>query len=141
MAMPTDHSYGPLMSGKKIKFGHDIKNIHLVFYFRLQTSPGSASDKDFVSRTVDVTFQPGETGPKQVEFEIVDDPLVENTESFQVSMVSSSVAAVATGEPATVNIRDNDRKYFSITYHIVNMACLPIIAHSFECVQKIAHEL
>ena len=81
---------------------------YFVLYFRLATSPGTASDEDFVSRTVDVTFEPGETGPKEVEFEIVDDLLVENTESFQVSIVSSSVPAVKSGGPATVNIRDND---------------------------------
>ncbi|CAB4038687.1 cellobiohydrolase A (1,4-beta-cellobiosidase A), partial [Paramuricea clavata] len=80
----------------------------------LETSPASASDKDFVSRTVNVTFNPGETGPKEVEFEIIDDPLVENTESFSVSVVSTSVSGVISGEPATVNILDNDGNYFPI---------------------------
>lgn len=84
--------------------------------FRLAASPGTASGEDFVSKTVDVTFEPGETGPKQVEFEIVDDELVENTESFKVSVVSSSVPAITSGEPATVNIRDNDGNNVSVIF-------------------------
>ena len=90
-----------------IEFVRDLKYM-LHLHFRLATSPATASGEDFVSKTVDVTFEPGETGPKQVEFEIVDDKLVENTESFIVSVVSSSVPAITSGEPATVNIRDND---------------------------------
>ena len=89
----------------------DLKCL-LYLHFRLATSPATASGEDFVSRTVDVTFQPGETGPKEVEFEIVDDPLIENTESFEVSVVSSSVPAITSGAPATVNILDNDGKQF-----------------------------
>lgn len=77
----------------------------------MTTSPATATNEDFVPKTVNVTFEPGETGPKAIEFEIVDDKFVEKLESFQVSMVSSSVAAVSYGEPTTVNIRDNDGNY------------------------------
>ena len=72
---------------------------------------GSASDADFKGKTVDVKFKAGETGPKTVEFEFVDDSIVESTESFTISMVSSSLSAVKLGEPSTVNILDNDGKY------------------------------
>jgi hypothetical protein len=57
-----------------------------------------------------VTFQPGETR-KQIEIEVVDDLNVEPTESFVLSLASSSFAIL--GEPSSVNIIDNDGKYFS----------------------------
>jgi hypothetical protein len=57
-----------------------------------------------------VTFQPGETR-KQIEIEVVDDLKVEPTESFVLSLASSSPAIL--GEPSSVNIIDNDGKYFS----------------------------
>ena len=79
----------------------------------MATNTGTASDKDFKEKTVDVVFEAGETGPKVVEFEIIDDPIVENTESFTVSLVSSSVSAVKVGEPSTVNILDNDGTFFT----------------------------
>ena len=79
----------------------------IIFCFSLATSPGSAEDEDFVGKKVDVKFEPGETGPKQVEIDIVDDDKVEKTESFEVSM-TSSVPAVKLGDPAIVNILDND---------------------------------
>ena len=85
-----------------------FKTIFSLFCFRLATSPSTAGDGDFAPGIVDVVFAAGEKGPKQVEIDIVDDPLVENTESFQVSMVSSSNPAVKTGKAATVNILDND---------------------------------
>lgn len=74
----------------------------------MASNAGTASDEDFVGKTVDVKFEAGETGPKTVEFEIVDDAMVERTEFFTVSMSSSSLAAVKVGEPSQVNIRDND---------------------------------
>ncbi len=83
---------------------------YFIQHSSLATKAGTASEEDFIGRTVDVTFEAGETGPKRVEFGIVDDSLVENTESFTVSMVSSSLSAVKPGEPSTVNILDNDGK-------------------------------
>ena len=53
-----------------------------------------------------MTFQPGESGPKVVEFELIDDDDVEPTESFTVSLSSSSRATL--GGPSTVNIQDDD---------------------------------
>ena len=76
----------------------------------MSTAPNTAVAGDFVSKNVDVTFAPGETGPKQVEIEIVDDTLVEPTEDFKVSM-TSSYPAVKTGEASEVKILDNDGNY------------------------------
>jgi hypothetical protein len=45
---------------------------------------------------------------KTVEFDIVDDTLLENTEEFKVAVVYSSVPAVTWGKPVSVNIQDND---------------------------------
>ncbi|XP_028398895.1 uncharacterized protein LOC114521039 isoform X22 [Dendronephthya gigantea] len=87
----------------------------------LATNTGTASDKDFKEKTVDVVFQPGETGPKVVEFEIIDDLIVENTESFTVSLESSLVSAVKLGEPSTVNILDNDEAVIAFTKSVVDV--------------------
>lgn len=62
---------------------------------------------------MNVTFQPGEKGPKSVTFGIVDDRLVESQENFYVSFVSSLSDAVKLGDPAVININDNDGKAFS----------------------------
>jgi hypothetical protein len=66
----------------------------------------TAGDDDFVPQTVDVTFQPGETGPKSIPINIIDDDVVESKEEFIVTMSSSS-PGVTVGEPATVIIKDN----------------------------------
>lgn len=77
----------------------------------LTTLSGSASDKDFVAKSANVTFQPGETGPKYVDIDLVDDLLVEQTESFGVSLSFTSDKSIQLGDPATINILDNDGKY------------------------------
>ena len=81
-------------------------------YFRVATEPLTAGHKDFVPKTVDFTFNPGETIPKRLVIDIIDDGLVEPTEEFKVKLISSSIPAVKLGEPASVNIhvRDNDGK-------------------------------
>ncbi|CAB4044736.1 aggregation factor core MAFp3, isoform C, partial, partial [Paramuricea clavata] len=85
---------------------------------RLSTSPTTASEEDFKSREVDVTFQAGETGPKVVEIDLVDDLLVEAMESFNVSLVSTSNPAVSLENPATVNILDNDEAVIGFTQDV-----------------------
>ena len=55
-----------------------------------------------------VTFEPGETGPKSIAINIIDDDVVESKEEFTVTMSSSS-PRVTVGEPATVIIKDNDK--------------------------------
>ena len=84
--------------------------------FRLTTESLTAGDEDYVPRTVNITFQPGETGPKSMTVQIIDDHLVEPTEEFKVNLVSSSVPGVRLGEPTSVNIhlQDNDGKWFSL---------------------------
>ena len=77
-------------------------------FSRLTASASTAGAEDFVSKEVELTFKPGELEPKVVDFTIIDDLLVERTESFNVTLISSSVSAVRLGEPAAVNILDND---------------------------------
>ena len=75
---------------------------------RVTASPNTAGNDDFSPKTVNVTFQPGETGPKAVPFNIIDDDAVEPNEEFTLTMSSSS-PGVTVGEPATVVIKDNDK--------------------------------
>ena len=75
---------------------------------RVTASPNTAGNDDFSPKTVDVTFQPGETGPKAVPINIIDDDTVEPKEEFTLTMSSSS-PGVTVGEPATVVIEDNDK--------------------------------
>ena len=57
-----------------------------------------------------VTFQPGESGPKFVDIDLVDDRNVEPTETFTVSLSSKSRAVL--GKPSDVNIQDDDGNGF-----------------------------
>ena len=57
---------------------------------------------------------------KTVEFDIVDDNLVENTEEFKVAVVYSSVPAVTWENPIPVNILDNDGIYVFIAVLIIS---------------------
>lgn len=84
--------------------------MYIVCTFSLTTNSGSATDDDFVAKSVDVTFQPKETGPKYIDIDLIDDLLVEQTESFNVSLSLSSDKPIQLGDPATVNILDNDGK-------------------------------
>ena len=68
----------------------------------------TAGNDNFAGKSQSITFQPGETGPMLVEIDLVDVP--EPTEVFTVSL-STSAAAVTLGQPATVNIIDNDGKF------------------------------
>lgn len=77
-------------------------------YNRVTASPKTAGDDDFGPKTIDVTFGPGDTGPKSIPINIIDDDDVETTEEFTVSLSSSS-PGVTVGEPATVLIKDNDK--------------------------------
>ena len=74
----------------------------------MTTRPATADDVDFTAKTIDVTFEPGEIGPKPIPIDIIDDDAVESREEFTVSMSSSS-PGVTVGEPATVVIKDNDK--------------------------------
>ena len=83
---------------------------HLICTLSLATAPATASADDFVAKEVEVTFQPGETGPKDVEIDLFDDALVESTESFNVRLVSTTNPDIQLGDPTSVNILDNDGK-------------------------------
>ena len=73
---------------------------------RITPREDTADEDDFDATAKDVTFQPGETGPKFVNIDLTDDPDDEPTENFTVSLSSNS--RVILGGPSTVNIRDND---------------------------------
>ncbi len=89
-----------------------MKKIESKFFklFSIHPSPATADNDDFFANVQNVTFQPGET-QKQIEIEVVDDQRVEPTESFILSLTSSSPAIL--GEPSSVNIIDNDGKYYN----------------------------
>ncbi len=65
---------------------------------------------------MDITFAPGQKETKWVDIDVIDDDLLEPTESFEVSLTSSSVEDVKLGKPSTVNILDNDGNYVLIRY-------------------------
>ena len=83
----------------------------LIYRFSVATIPSTAGENDFFEVNESITFQTGEIGPKLFPIELVDDLEVEPTETFIVSLTSS--APVKLGQPATVNILDNDGKYSS----------------------------
>ena len=82
----------------------------------MSATPLTAGGKDFVPKEFDIEFAPGETGPKSVEIDVLNDDILENKEAFTVSLVSSSVPAVKLGQPSSVEILDNDGKAFSPFY-------------------------
>ena len=82
----------------------------LYFYFSINTRRGTAGGQDFDGAVKDVTFQPGEFGPKSVDISLVDDRIVEPTETFTVFLSSNSGAVL--GEPSAVKIEDDDGKCF-----------------------------
>ena len=86
---------------------------NLVFFIRVTASPKTAGNEDFSPKTFDITFQPGEKGPKSIAINIMDDDIVETTEEFTVSLSSSS-PGVTLGEPATVVIRDKPGERFTM---------------------------
>ena len=88
-----------------------VFSLHKVLFFRVTPRRDTADEDDFDSTPKDVTFQPGETGPKYVNIDLVDDTDYEPTEKFTVSLSSNS--RVVLGGPSTVNIQDDDRKYLS----------------------------
>ena len=73
--------------------------------FSIHPSPATAGNDDFSTTVQNVIFMQGES-QKQIEIEVVDDIQVEPTESFVLSLESSS--PVTLGEPSSVNIIDND---------------------------------
>ena len=89
-----------------------------LFTFSVSSRPDTAGSDDFVPKTVDIVFQPGETGPKQVVFDVIDDKLNEPNEEFIVFMSSSS-PGVTVGGPAVVVIQDNDGKMCNVVYFII----------------------
>ena len=78
-------------------------------FFSLNTVYGTAGEADFTRKSQSITIQPGQSGPIQVQIDIEDDTQIEPTEAFQVALSDPSYS-VRIGNPATVNILDNDGK-------------------------------
>ena len=76
----------------------------------MTTSTSTAGTADFIGTSSSVTFLPGQTGPKVIEINLVNDLIAEATEFFTVSLSSSPT--VNLGQAATVNILDNDGNEF-----------------------------
>jgi len=67
-----------------------------------------------------VTFLPGNTTVCET-IGIVNDSIVEDTESFSVTLASndSQVTVNATSDEATILITDNDRTYARLLYFVI----------------------
>lgn len=94
----------------------------------INLSPGTASFQDDYSVTqIPVNFAPGETS-KRVEIPIVDDTLIENTETINLSLVNpTGGATIARQNTATLIILDNDISLeFSAANFTVNENGTPI---------------
>ncbi|CAB3991627.1 Matrilin-3, partial, partial [Paramuricea clavata] len=99
----------------------------------LNTLPGTAGEADFTGISRSVTFQSGQSGPISVEIDIEDDTLIEPTEAFQVALKDPSYP-IQIGQPATVNILDNDEAVIGFTkdvYQISEDAGKAIVGVSF----------
>ena len=94
-------------------------------YFRVTTHSDTAGKDDFGSVVKNVTFQPGEKGPKLVRIPLIDDADDEPTEKFPVSL--SSDARVILGDPASINIQDNDGNNSIITFFVTINALICIL--------------
>ena len=58
-----------------------------------------------------MTFAPSDNGRKCLNVTILDDSLVERTESFMLTLVTFDPAVSLSRNEATVTIIDDDRKY------------------------------
>ena len=88
----------------------------LYFYFSIKTTIGSAESADFgVITEKDITFDPGENS-KTVEIQISNDGIVENDESFTVSLETTHPRVQFNRREASVKIIDDDSKYYSFAY-------------------------
>ena len=73
----------------------------------MSPGPDTAGNEDFAPNPVEIVFQPGESGPKPVILDVIDDDEIEASERFIVSLSSSS-PGVTVGPPANVIIEDDD---------------------------------
>lgn len=69
----------------------------------------ASSTSDYVSRTVRITFNPGETS-KQISLQIIDDEIQEPTETFLIFIVDPSSNATIARSNGTATILDDDRR-------------------------------
>ena len=78
-----------------------------ISYCHLLTSPA-----DYVTVTMNLTFTNGSTTPQSVPVTILDDSIVEGSESFSLTLTTTETNVTVNPASATVNIQDdsNDGK-------------------------------
>ena len=78
-----------------------------ISYCHLLTSPA-----DYVAITMTLTFTNGSTTPQSVPVTILDDSIVEGSESFSLTLTTTETNVTVNPASATVNIQDdsNDGK-------------------------------
>ena len=91
------------------------RNLNSTLTFRLRTSPQTAGSGDYSDKPLEITFQPGETGPKSIDIDLVDDKILEDTEQFTVYLVPSTPGVTA-GKPAAVRIIDNEGNSYLLIF-------------------------
>lgn len=101
-------------------------NIYHPLFFSVTPNSGTATTDDFDGTVQEVTFQPGETGPKFVEIELVDDNDDEPTENFTVSL-SSNFPVNLQRKPSTVKIQDDDGTDFVISLYYIFVYFINVI--------------
>lgn len=70
---------------------------------------------DFVLTSEDVMLHPN--APRScVTVSIIDDIITENTEHFELSIVTNSSSVIVTGPNATISIEDDDCKFAHFMY-------------------------
>ncbi len=83
----------------------DISKTDTISY---TVATGTASEEDVTPVTESIVFQPGETS-KVIEAQTIDDALVEDTETFSISLVADSGdIEIESGQMQTVSIIEND---------------------------------
>ena len=75
----------------------------------LVTNSGTAiAGADFTSHSTQLTFSPGNAGPKLVQIPLIDNNRVEGDEQFSVLLSTTDSDVNIVNSPATVTIIDDD---------------------------------
>jgi len=72
------------------------------------TSPGTANASDFTPTSGSLTWASGDTSSKQIVVPLIDDTIVEPSESFTVNLTGASGASLGSPNIVTVTIIEND---------------------------------
>jgi hypothetical protein len=71
-------------------------------------SGSATADLDFVSTSGTLSWAAGQDGNRQIKIQLLQDQLVEGTETFEVRLAAASGASLGTPNRATVSIADDD---------------------------------